>query len=95
MESFRPLVADSTVIKAVNNGEVRPSDFLQAGGGVSLTPDGRKRFIAAFERRMAQEVTHPLFGYRISYRRMLEVQARLLGRFLLGELDAYPEMMPR
>lgn len=95
MESFRPLVADSTVIKAVNNGEVRPSDFVHAGGGVALTPDGRKRFIAAFERRMAQEISHPVFSYRISYRRLLEVQARLLGRFLLGELDAYPELTPR
>ncbi len=95
MEPFRPLIADSTVIQAVNNGEVHPSDFVQAGGSVNLTPDGRKRFIGTFERRMALEVTHPVFGYRVSYRRLLELQARLLARHLLGELDQYPNFTPR
>ena len=95
MESFRPLVADSTVIQAINNGEVRPSDFLHAAGSVNLTPDGRKRFIATFERRLAQEVTHPLFGYRVAYRRLLEVQARLLARYLLGDIGGYPDFRTR
>ncbi|MCG5540857.1 MULTISPECIES: CRISPR-associated endonuclease Cas4g/Cas1g [unclassified Halorhodospira] len=95
MEPFRPLLADSAVLMAINNGEVRPSDFIAAGSGVNLTPDGRKRFIAAYERRLSQEVTHPLFGYRISYRRLLELQARLLGRFLLGELMDYPNFTTR
>ena len=39
---------------------------------------------------MDQEISHPLFGYRISYRRVLEVQARLLSRLLLGEIERYP-----
>lgn len=95
MEPFRPLLADSAVIQAVNNGEVRPTDFIRAAGSVALTADGRKRFIGTFERRMTQEVTHPVLGYRLSYRRLLEVQARLLARHLLGELDDYPQFTPR
>ncbi|MCP5352269.1 MAG: CRISPR-associated endonuclease Cas1 [Chromatiales bacterium] len=95
MEPFRPILADSAVLTAINNGEVRPSDFIRAGGGVALSPEGRKRFIAAFERRLSQEITHPIFGYRLSYRRLLEVQARLLGRFLLGELDDNPNLIVR
>jgi CRISPR-associated protein Cas1 len=95
MEPFRPLLADSAVIQAINNGEVRPTDFIHAAGSVNLTNDGRKRFIGTFERRMAQEVTHPLLGYRLSYRRLLEVQARLLARHILGELDDYPNFIPR
>jgi CRISPR-associated endonuclease Cas1/CRISPR-associated protein Cas4 len=95
MESFRPLVADSSVIQAINNGEVRPSDFVSAAGSVNLTNEGRKRFIATFERRLAQEVTHPLFGYRLSYRRLLEVQARLLARHLLGDIPEYPDFRTR
>lgn len=95
MEPFRPLLADSSVLTAINNGEVRPSDFVSAAGSVNLTPDGRKRFITAFERRMAQEVTHPLFGYKVSYRRLLELQARLLGRYLLDDLDDYPNFTTR
>jgi len=95
IEPFRPLIADSAVLTAINNGEVRPTDFISAAGSVNLSPSGRKRFIAAFERRLAQEVTHPLFGYRISYQRLLEVQARLLGRFLLGEIIQYPNFTTR
>ncbi len=95
MEPFRPLLADSAVLMAINNGEVRPSDFITAGNAINLTPDGRKRFIATFERRLSQEITHPLFGYRISYRRVLELQARLLARFLLGELPEYPNFTTR
>jgi CRISPR-associated protein Cas1 len=95
MEPFRPLLADSTVIQVINNGEIHPSDFVSAAASVNLTADGRKRFIAAFERRLSQEITHPLFGYRLSYRRLLELQARLLGRFLLGELDEYPNFTTR
>jgi CRISPR-associated protein Cas1 len=49
----------------------------------------------AYERRLDQLVTHPIFGYRLSYRRLLEVQARLLGRYLLGELDAVPGLSER
>lgn len=95
MEPFRPLVADSAVLMAINNGEVRPSDFVRSGRAVALAPDGRKRFIAGFERRMSQEITHPLFGYRVSYRRLIELQTRLLGRHLLGELDEYPNLVTR
>jgi len=95
MEPFRPLIADSSVIQVINNGEVRRSDFVSAAGSVALDSDGRKRFIAAFERRLGHEVTHPLFGYKISYRRLMELQARLLGRFLLGDIDDYPNFITR
>ncbi len=95
MEPFRPIIADSVVLTAVNTGEVSPGDFVTAPTGTSLTPAGRKRFVGAFERRLSQETTHPLFGYRLSMRRLLLLQARLLCRHLLGELPDYPHYLPR
>lgn len=95
MEEFRPIVADSVVVAAINNGVVAPDDFQRFGGAVALRPAGRKKFLLAYERRMDQLVTHPVFGYRISYRRVLEVQARLLARVLLGEVEAYPSLRTR
>lgn len=95
MEPFRPLIVDSAVIQVINNGEVAPSDFLRAGPAINLNEKGRKAFIGAFERRLSHEVTHPLFGYQVSYRAVLELQARLLGRHLLGELDEYPNFITR
>lgn len=95
MEPFRPVLADSAVITAVNNGEAKPGDFVSAGRACALSPTGRKKMIAAFERRLASEITHPVFGYRVSWRRLLEVQARLLGRHLLGEIPELPPVEPR
>ena len=62
---------------------------------MALTEGGRKAVIRAFERRLDTLITHPLFNYSISYRRVMEVQARLLGRFLLGELKKYPAFTTR
>lgn len=95
MEPFRPIIADSVVLAAVNTGEVGPNDFVVAVTGTALTQAGRRRFLEAFERRLSQETTHPVFGYQVSMRRMLLVQARLLSRFLLGELSSYPHFLPR
>ncbi|HVV94957.1 MAG TPA: CRISPR-associated endonuclease Cas1 [Hyphomicrobiales bacterium] len=95
IEPFRAILADSAVIQVVNNGEVKPDGFVAAGPAVSLKPHARRAFIAAYERRLEQDVTHPVFGYRLSTRRMLEVQARLLARYLGGEIDEYPHYLVR
>lgn len=95
METFRPLIADSTVLTSINTGVVAPGDFIKAGDAVALKPEARKRFILAYERRMDALITHPVFNYRVSYRRVLEVQARLLARFLTGELKSPPTFTTR
>ncbi len=95
IEEFRPLIADSVVIGMINNGEIRPSDFIARAGSVALRADGRKRVLEAYERRLDTEVTHPRFGYSISYRRVFEVQARLLARFLMGEIPGYEPFCTR
>jgi CRISPR-associated protein Cas1 len=90
MEGFRPLVVDSAVLSAINTRMVTTEDFLRVGESVTLTARGRKRFLQAYEQRMDALVTHPMFGYRVSYRRVLEIQARLLARVVTGELPDYP-----
>jgi CRISPR-associated protein Cas1 len=95
MEPFRPLIVDSAVINAVNTRMVTAGDFMRSGDAVALTPGGRKSFYHAYELRMDTLVTHPIFEYRVSYRRLLEVQARLLGRVLEGEIGDYPVFVTR
>ena len=95
MEPFRPVIADSVVLTAVNTGEVSAADFVSGATGTALSAAGRRRFVGAFERRLSQETTHPLFGYRLSMRRLLVLQARLLSRHLLGELPSCPHYLPR
>jgi len=95
MEPFRPLIADSAVLSAVNTKMVTERDFIRVGASVALTPAGRKGFFRAYELRMDSLVTHPLFEYRVSYRRLLEIQVRLLARVLEGEISAYPVFVTR
>lgn len=95
MEPFRPLIADSVVLTAINTRMVTTNDFIRSGPSVALKPNGRKGFFRAYELRMDTLVTHPMFDYRVSYRRLLEIQARLLARFLSGEIDDYPVFVTR
>ena len=95
MEPFRPLVADSAVVSAINTKMLTPKDFVGAGRAVALTAQGRKAFFRAYELRMDTLVTHPLFDYRVGYRRLLEIQARLLARYIEGEIEDYPVFVTR
>jgi len=89
MEEFRSPVADSAVVWAINNGEVQQRHFSSATGSVRLTPAGRKALIAAYERRATAEFRHPHFGYSVTWRRSMEVQARLFLALVMGETDDY------
>jgi CRISPR-associated protein Cas1 len=95
MEPFRPLIAESAVLNAINTRMVTAKDFVRAGRAVALTPGGRRGFFQAYEARMDTLVTHPFFGYQVSYRRLLELQARLLARVLEGELNEYAVFVTR
>jgi len=95
MEEFRPLIADSTAITLFNNAELSKRDFIRTGLGISLAAEGKKKVVGGYERRMQTEITHPIFGYTVSYRRILDVQARLLARVLSGEIKEYPAFCTR
>jgi CRISPR-associated protein Cas1 len=95
MEEFRPLIADSTALTLFNNKMLGSSDFLIRGRSCALLESSRRRVIESYEHRMDTLVRHPLFGYQVSYRRILEIQARLLARAISGELPAYRPFITR
>jgi len=89
MEEFRPLIADSVVLRLVNTGAVTEADFIVRGPACAMKKSAMEKVIEAYEQRMNTILRHPVFGYAISYRRTMEVQARLLSRVLTGELPRY------
>jgi CRISPR-associated protein Cas1 len=89
MEEFRPIIADSVVLNIVNHKILTEQDFREELGVVQLKPDARKRFYAKFEERLLEELQHPYFGYRTNYRRCMELQVRLLGKWLTNEIPVY------
>ena len=95
MEEFRPLVAESTVLSCINNRVITEKDFVRAGRAVNLSAPGRKRFFQTYEQRMNSLITHPVFDYKVSYRRALELQARLLAKKLTGEIAEYIPLLTK
>lgn len=94
-EEFRPIVADSAVLRAFNNGEVRESDFTEVLGGMRMRDMGRKAIVTAMQQRLDTEIIHPTFGYRVTWRRAIEIQARLVLGVIDGSQSEYRGMRVR
>ena len=90
MEEFRPIIVDSVVLSLLNKHKLSPDDFVVELEAYRLKNERRKVFFTKFEERLNEEVTHPIFGYKVTYRRCIELQVRLLAKFLTGEIDEYP-----
>jgi CRISPR-associated protein Cas1 len=95
VEEFRVLVVDSTVLRLVAEKRVVGDDFQRELQGVTLKPGARRTFLQALDQRREEEITHPVFGYKVSYRRAIELQARVLARVLEGEADRYVALTTR
>jgi CRISPR-associated protein Cas1 len=95
MEEFRPVIADSVVLTLINNRTIQADDFEEELGTFRLTAAGRRHFYQQFEERLNTEIEHPVFGYRTTYRRCLELQVRLLAKWLEGDIPAYPPFTVR
>lgn len=95
MEEFRTPIVDSAVITAVNTGMVRQKGFEVAKAGCAMKPAARKAFIQAYENRLDQLVTHPIFNYRCNWRTVIKLQAKLLARWVRGEVERYVGMETR
>ncbi len=96
MEELRSVVADRLVLSLVNRGQVKPSDFIdRPGGGVYLTDDARRDFLAAYQKRKQEEVTHTILESKVPVGLLCHVQARLLARHLRGDIPQYPPFILR
>ncbi len=93
MEEFRAIVVDSVVLRCLNNDLILPADFSpgDAQRPVVLSEAGCRRFIQAYEERVATQIRHPHTGETMTYRRAFEIQTRLLARCLR---DGQPNYQP-
>lgn len=89
MEEFRAPIADSVVVRAINNGELTTASFSDALGSCRLTEKGRKKLIAGFEQRIQTKFRHPVVNYTTTWRRAMEIQARMILKYIDGSQSRY------
>jgi CRISPR-associated protein Cas1 len=95
VEPFRAAWVDTAVLRLLATGGIERTAFHTSGAGVEMTDAGRRALVRAYDRRASEETTHPRFGYRMSYRRLMELEARILAKVLVGELEQYTPMWTR
>ena len=96
MEELRAPVADRLALTLINRRQLTPKHFSKAtGGGVSLTDEGRNTVLSAYQKRKAEEITHPVTQSKTPIGLIAHLQARLLARHLRGDLEHYPSFMLR
>lgn len=96
VEEFRSCVADRLTLTLINRRQIQPAHFEERpGGSASLTPDGRKLVLTAYQKRKQEEVSHPLLKEPVPLGLVPHLQARLLARHLRGDLPEYPPFVVR
>ncbi len=96
MEEFRPYLADRLTLTLINRNQIKSSDFIRTeAGGFILKEKARKEVLAAWQERKREEVEHPFLKEKMTVGMLCHIQARLLERYIRGELDAYPPFAMR
>jgi CRISP-associated protein Cas1 len=95
MEEFRPLVVDAMVLSALNRRALVVADFTTEplSKAVSLSNEGRKTFLRLYEQKKQSKFKHPVLQKQCTYQEAFEIQARLLGKYLMSETDKYPPLI--
>ena len=95
MEEFRPLIVDSVVLNLLNNRQLEAKDFVLELNSYRMTDTTKRLFLQKFEDRMQEVISHPVFEYKVTYRRCIELQARLLAKYVTGEVPQYTPFVVR
>ncbi len=96
MEEFRPVLVEATVLAFVNRRMVEPEDFdTSVGGSKRMKRHALQKFLAAWDEKKRTIIRHPVFDWEVPYWRVVELQARVLGKALLGEIDDYVPFLTR
>lgn len=97
MEEFRPLIVDAMVLSAINLKQITPADFTTEplSNAVLLSKDGRREFLKLYGQKKQSKITHPVLGKKYTFQEIFEIQARFMGKYLMGEIDKYPPLVLR
>lgn len=92
LEEFRSSLADRLALTLINRRQLRPEHFdhrEDAGESVLLNEAGRKIVLSAYQKRKQEEVPHSLLKENAPIGLFPHLQARILARYLRGDLPSY------
>ena len=96
MEELRSPLADRLVLTLINQKQIQPDDFTERpGGGVYLSDTGRKTLLTAYQKRKQEEISHTILSSKIPFGLVPHIQARLLARYLRGDVPSYQPFILR
>lgn len=94
MEELRAPFADRFVISLINLKQIQKTDFdMSESGAVFLNEQGKKKFLAAWQKKKKDTITHPYLEEKIMWGLVPYYQALLLARSIRGDIDGYPPFM--
>ncbi len=96
IEIFRVPLVDLPIVGSINRGQWDVNeDFEVRGQQVWLSDAGRRKFVTLYERRKEETWKHPMTGYSLTYRRLLELEVRLLEKEWSGESGLFAQLVLR
>ena len=81
-EIFKPLLADRLIFSLVNKRVIREEHFIRDGeeGEIHMTDEARKIVLQAWDERLDKTIEHPKTGRRVSWRRLVLLEAQKLQK---------------
>jgi CRISPR-associated protein Cas1 len=96
MEEMRPFFADRLALSLINLKQLEAKRFtVSDSGAVIMDDDSRKIFLAAYQKRKQDAITHPFVQEDMHIGILFHTQALLMARFIRGDLEAYPPFIWR
>lgn len=87
LEEFRTAFADRLVARLINRQTISHDQFTVEN---RLTDDAFDRYLAKYDAYMDESVTHAVIGRELTRREVIRMQARLLRKRIVGDIDDYP-----
>ncbi|WP_407033079.1 type I-B CRISPR-associated endonuclease Cas1b [Polluticaenibacter yanchengensis] len=89
-EIFKPILVDRTIFKVLNKKEIQANDFDVQVNSVILKESGKKKFVRAFEERLAETIKHRTLNRSVSYKHLVKLECYKLTKHILGMEEYKP-----
>ncbi len=87
-EIFKPILVDRVIFKVINKREIQANDFEPNLNAVLLKPQGRKKFVQAWENRLNETIKHRSLNRNVSYKHLIKLECYKLVKHVLN-IDEY------